>query len=123
MSTPERQIGKITSTFIGFEDHGILSVSLHFDYGSAAQGIGHRCFGSHDESRDPEGWRRGHEMGMDFIRRLLLACGVNQWEKLKGRTVFVTRDWTEIQKIEPLPTERGQPFDIVEWADSFKVPA
>lgn len=119
-SIGEQKIAKIESTFIGFEDHGLLSVSLGFDYGGSGQGIGHRVFGSSDESRDPEGWRRGHEMGMDFIRRLLLACGVNQWERLKGRTVLVTGDWTSITGIAPLPTERGEMFDIAAWAEEWK---
>lgn len=120
MVTPEQKIAKVRSSFIGFEDHGILSVSLDFDYGGAGQGIAHRCFGSSDESRDPDGWKVGHEMGMDFIRRLLLAFGVDRWDKIVGRTVLVTASWSEIHRIDPLPTEKGEPLDIDAWAADFK---
>jgi hypothetical protein len=118
--TSEQRIAKVRSMVLGFEDHGILTATVDFDYGGAGQGIGARCFGSHDESRDPEGWRRGHEMGMDFVRRLLLACGVSEWDRLKGRTVMVTCTYSEILRIDPLPTEGGEPFDIEAWADSWK---
>lgn len=112
------QIAKITDSFIGFEDHGLLTVSLTFDYGGSMQGIGHRAFGSSSED-DSSKWRLPHEMGMDFIRRLLLACGVSEWSAITGRTVFVTSDWTKVYRVEPLPTENGAAFDIDEWAESF----
>lgn len=114
----EQRIAKIDSSFIGFEDHGLLTVTLGFDYGSSHQGIGGRAFGSMTED-EPEKWQLGHEMGMDFIRRLLLACGVDQWERIKGRTVFVTCDWSNVYRIDPLPTEKGEAFDIEAWAESF----
>lgn len=120
MSDFEEKIAKVTSSFIGFEDHGLLSVSLTFDYGGSSQGIGHRAFGSSSEETDEaDKWRLAHEMGMDFVRRLMLACGVETWESIKGRTVLVTCSWTEITRIAPLPTERGVPFDISDWVESY----
>lgn len=113
----EQRIAKIESTFLGFEDHGILTAFVRFDYGGAGQALGPRCFGSTNEGDEPEKWWDGHAAGMDFIRRVLLACGVDQWEHLKGRTVLVTATYTEIQRIDPLPTERGEPFDITAWAE------
>lgn len=115
----EKRIAKIESSFIGFEDHGLLTASLTFNYGGSGQSIAHRIFGAADETHEPEGWHRGHEMGMDFIRRLLLACGVNSWERIVGRTVLVTGDWSNVFVVEPLPTERGKAFDIAAWADEW----
>lgn len=122
MSDTKQKIGKIIGSFIGFEDHGLLSVSLTFDYGGSVQGIGHRGFGSASEEtgKDPDAWRLPHEMGMDFIRRLLLACGVSEWERIVGRMVFVTADWTSIKRIDPLPTEKGRAFDIEDWVESYE---
>lgn len=117
----EQQIAKITDTFLGFEDHGLLTASVTLTYGGASQSIGHRCFGSVDESRSD--WSRSHERGMDFVRRLLLACGVNRWEQLKGRTVLVTATHCEVQRVDPLPTEHGESFDIVAWAKEAKADA
>lgn len=121
--TPEKQIAKAKSTFIGFEDHGLLSVSIEFDYGGGGQSIALRPFGCRDESKDPDAWRRSHEMGMDLIRRLLLVFGVERWEQIPGKTVFVTATWSEIQKIEPLPTEMGLALDLIDWAKSYEVMA
>lgn len=116
MAYYEQKIAKITDTFLGFEDHGILTAFVTFDYGSSGQSLGPRSFGSQDESRDPDGWEEAHASGMDYVRRLLLACGVDRWEQLKGRTVLVTASHTDIARVEPLPTERGKTFDIGEWA-------
>jgi hypothetical protein len=118
MSDTEQKIAKARSTFIGFEDHGFLTATVDFDYGGAGQGLGGRAFGSMNE--EDGRWANGHAMGMDYIRRLLLAFGVDSWEQIRGRTVLVTCTWTEIQRIDPLPTEKGEPFDIVEWAESWK---
>ena len=120
MSDFEQKIAKVRRAYIGFEDHGFLTVTLDFDYGGAGQGLGSRAFGLDSEKpADRDKWRDGHAMGMDCIRRLLLACGVESWDRIVGRTVLVTANWTEITRIDPLPTETGTPFDIREWVDSY----
>ena len=35
-----KQIAKIESTHLGYEDHGILTAHLYVDYGGSHQGIG-----------------------------------------------------------------------------------
>ena len=112
----EQRIAKVVDSFIGFEDHGWLSVSLTFDYGSARQGLAHRIFGSASEDPSKSKWDAAHAGGMDYLRRLLLALGVDRWEQVKGRTVLVTCDHTSIDRIDPLPTEHGKAFDIAAWA-------
>ena len=121
--TYEAQIGKIESTMLGVEDHGILTAVLMFDLGTSGQGtpghaldgmVKHTRFAGKYDDGSGEHSRVGSAYGMEFIRRLLLACGVDRWEQLRGRTVFVLRDEGDpfgyIKGIRPLPTEGGQEF-------------
>lgn len=108
-------IAKIESTFLGIEDHGIFTAYLYVDYSrGSGQGIGGYSLDDYDPERKE---RIGTGYGMEWIRRVLLACGVDSWEKLAGRTVFILK--TEAQDrigssgalgIRPLPTERGTEF-------------
>jgi hypothetical protein len=109
------QIGKITSTYLGIEDHGIMTCYLNMDLGSSVQGVG--GYGLDSPQRDENDefiGRVGTAYGCEFIRRILKACGVDTWEKLPGRTVFVIREsdrWgSKVLGIKPLPTERGEEF-------------
>ena len=121
--TYEAQIAKVESTMLGVEDHGLLTAVLMFDLGTSAQGTpGYaldgmvkrtRFAGKYDDGSGEHG-RVGSAYGMEFVRRLLMACGVDRWEQLPGRTVFVLRDagdpYGYIKGIRPLPTERGKEF-------------
>ena len=96
------QIAKINSTFLGIEDHGIFSINIDFDYGGSAQGTGH--YGVEGEAC------------AKFVQGMIRACGVSQWEHLKGRTIYVLREndaWNaKIVGFRPLPTENGTEFLI-----------
>lgn len=92
------EIGKIASTRLGLEDHGIPTFSLEFGLGGGSvQGFG---------GYDLRFW------GTDILFAILRACNVSQWEALKGRTVYVLRDEPRglIRGLKPLPTERGTGF-------------
>jgi hypothetical protein len=131
----DTEIAKAKSTMLGVEDHGILSATVEFDYGGSRQGIPGYTFdtpvkytsfkgkyhdgstisyGEHYGDLDLENGRVGTAYGMEFIRRLLLAFGVDQWEHIVGRTVFVLKDkgdrYGYIKGIRPLPTEGGREF-------------
>ena len=98
-----KKITKIESTMLGFQDHGIFTATLFMDYGGSGQGVGGYVMGTHS----------------GFITRVLKACGVDKWEALKGRTVFVlTEDesWNaRVIGIAPLPTEIGEQFLFADW--------
>jgi hypothetical protein len=101
-----REIARIERTHLGFEDHGILTGFLHVTYGSAAQGIG--------------GYDITTVAGY-YIKHTLKACGVDAWEKLPGRTIYVLTDANRrVVGIENLPTERGERFL---FADVFGEPS
>jgi hypothetical protein len=91
-----REIAKIERTYLGFEDHGILTGMLHVNYGAAGQGIGGYTIKS---------------VAGDYLHRTIKACGVNAWEELTGRTIYVLTDASRrVVGIENLPTERGERF-------------
>lgn len=72
----EAEIGTIHNTFIGIEDHGILGMNIDFDFGGVRQGTGVYYLSSVYEQ----------------IPSILSVCGVQEWEKLKGRSCYVLRD-------------------------------
>lgn len=121
---PHKRIGKIERTFLGYEDHGILTAWLHFTFGPSAQGFGGYFLDEQiGRTGDGDTFRRGTAAGMDFVARCLGAAGVDGWEKLKGRTLFVlyaTDGWNERPiGIAPLPTEPGVIFLIEDWQKAF----
>lgn len=101
-----KRIAKITSTMLGFEDHGMFTAVIDVTYGGSGQGVGFLALGSRDT--------KATALSGEYIRRVLRAVGVDHWEKLKGRTVYVlTEDakWaSKVIGIENLPTEGGERF-------------
>ena len=101
-----REIARIESTMLGFEDHGILTCYLTLNFGNSMQGAGGY------DLRPANG-----PCAAEWIERILKACDVQRWELLKGRTVYALRDKTRrVVGIEPLPTENGTRFLFVEAA-------
>jgi hypothetical protein len=109
-----REIGKVTDTELGWESHGILTVYLRMDYGHSGQSIGGYCLDKPIHEDGAFKGRIGSAYGMEFVRRLIKACGVEKWEDVKGRTVFVLRESDRLNAkvlgVENLPTERGERF-------------
>jgi hypothetical protein len=125
-----KDIAKITSTALGYEDHGILSCVLIVDYGGSGQGVGGYALDTPIRDANDKFLRReGTAFGMEFVARIIRACGVDEWEDVKGRTIFVLQDLEEGQVawgnskvlgIENLPTERGEQFIFQDLVDEFK---
>lgn len=97
------QIAKITATHLGWEDHGIFSLALSFDYGGGSQGLGPINLGKGD-----------YDVAGEMIQAVMKAAGVREWGKLVGRTVYALRDGSDysamIRGMAPLPTEGGEGF-------------
>lgn len=116
-----RSVAKVERTTLGYEDHGILTCFLHLSYGTGgAQGAGGYALDEYDKTLER---RVGTAYGCEFLIRLMRACGVDEWSKLKGRTVYAVRDGdgfgATVIGIEPLPTEPGEAFmfaDLKEMA-------
>lgn len=101
------RIAKIKDTFLGVEDHGIFTAVLTLDYGGSVQGAGNRRLDRYDAD---SGETVGTADGLEEIMRIVEACGVVSWEKVKGRTVLALIDGGIVVGIKPLPTESGRAF-------------
>ena len=96
------QIAKITETFIGYEDHGHLTIILRLNYGGTSQGAGNYDLGTRafDSKGELDRWIKG----------CLRACGVDEWNKIRGRTIMALSEEGLVRAIKPLPTESGSVF-------------
>ena len=103
------KIAKIERVSLGYEDHGIFTCMLHLDFGGSGQGAGGYALDAFDEE---SGQRRGTAYGMEWIIRVMRACGVDEWSDVKGKTVLCLYepDGYFPVGIKPLPTERGEQF-------------
>lgn len=88
---------KITSTMLGIEDHGVLTVYLTLDYGGAGQGFGgHVLDGPYDEATK----RRADSAAFAlYVRRVMEVVGVNSWEALKGQFCRVRQSHSKVHAI------------------------
>jgi hypothetical protein len=87
-----KQLGIIEGTELGVEDHGVLSFWLHVNFGGAGQGFGGYALDEpHGRGSGFKG-RHGTAFGCEVILRVLGAVGVEKWEDLKGKEIWVYRD-------------------------------
>lgn len=94
MSEVEIKNAIIESTTMSIERG--LSLWLHLNYGGAVQGFGGYVL------HCPKGWANhkiespyaGH-----FITRVLEVAGVEEWDKLKGKTIRVKSDYGGVYAI------------------------
>lgn len=100
--TRDREIknAKITSTTLGTEDHGIVSMFVHLDYSGSGQGFGGFCLDTPIEDASGKFLRReGTAWGMEFIMRVLATVGVERWEQLPGKYVRADAEWGTVHRI------------------------
>jgi hypothetical protein len=122
------QIAKIRNVQLGWESHGIFTCQIDLDYGGSGQGAGGYSLDGprHDENGKFLG-RVGTAYGMEWIIRLMRACGVEDFAQVKGCTVIALREdgyGGMVYGIKPLPTESGEPFMFNELAAEYEgVPA
>ena len=90
----ERVNGTIEKAFLGFEDHGILTISLRL----VLSGGTYQHFGGYMLFHY-KGWQEGQAAGNYagfWIQRVLDTVGVTSWDQLVGQHVRVGRDKNRI---------------------------
>jgi hypothetical protein len=118
-----KQIAKIESATLGFEDHGILTAMIHLDYGCLEQTIGGFAMSTVDE---PEKRAIATPRAMDFVIRVLRACGAQHWGQLPGRTIYALFEGDHMPLntmpigIENLPFNHGETFMFDEWQSDVR---
>lgn len=76
---------RIGSTFLGREDHGILTFNLELNYCSSSfQGFGSYALDEYDQDKKE---RVATAYGLECIIEILRVVGVDSWEKLSGKHV------------------------------------
>lgn len=127
-----KQICKIENTSLGFEHGFLFTAMVHVTYGCVVQGVGGFALGLYEERQGgavrpvDRAIVRPTKCASEFIMRVLVACGVDHWERLKGRTIYALfpgeqREAGDIPNnmmpigIGPLPTERGEDFLFEPW--------
>jgi hypothetical protein len=103
-----RQIrnARITSTFLGDEDHGIPTFYLQLDYGGSSQ-----AFGGYDL----------RFFGYPILQEVIKIVGVESWEKLPGKHLRADADWGKVHRIGNLLSDEW--LDPSALADAMKAAA
>lgn len=91
------KLARIKSAFLGREDHGILTAYVHLEYADPGGKIGSsgQGFGGYDLRSNLAG---------PFIARTLSAVGVNKWDDLAGKMVWVDSNNAKVHAIKGLDT-------------------
>ena len=103
---------RIGRTFLGMEDHGIFTFTLHLDYDGSGQGFGQHTL---DEPIKKDGkflGRVGTAVGMDSIMKVLETLGVESWEKLPGTYLRADSDFGCVYRIGHITKDNW--FDLKE---------
>ena len=77
---------KITKTFLGREDHGILTCYLTVEGYGFGVSIGGYCLDKYDEHKKK---RVAFYKSFELIDRILEVVGANSWEELQGKYIRV----------------------------------
>ena len=99
----ETKNAKITSTMLGYEDHGILSCMLYLSYGGSGQGFGGYCLDSYDKEKEKR--IATIHCGV-WIAEILKIVGVEKWEDLKGQHIRVRSEHGKVHSIGNLLEDR-----------------
>lgn len=115
-ATQTERIAKARSTFLGIEDHGIFTGVIDLDYGGSGQGAGTLALDYMDSDSDKRA-----ESTPGGVHRWVVGClrafGVDQWEKIPGRTVIAIIEGGMVRGLKPLPTEPGGIFMFSEVSE------
>ena len=76
----EKRPCKVVSTYLGFEDHGLVLVQVDVDFGTSRQ--------SFQASYSPHVRHNEAKNLFDAITGIFRAFNVDRWEKLPGRSAF-----------------------------------
>lgn len=95
MEELETKNAVIESATITNDDHGCLSAWLYLNYGSGEQAFGGYALYL------PDGWKHHQILSHagHFIWRCMAIAEVNEWGKLKGKTIRVKANHCHVEAI------------------------
>lgn len=118
-----RELGQIVDAIIRKEE-GLLQFCIDFDFGGTGQ-LFIRTLDDYDKKEEE---RVGTAFGCECIMRILEAVGVESWDELKGKEMWVIRDKEERGAMDEMiigmeaPRYRksaGRPFYIQELTNKY----
>jgi len=114
-----KELGIVKSTHLGWEDHGIFSFMIDFDFGGTGQGFGNYSLDTFDKIQDK---RVGTAFGLAIIMKILEVAKVNKWEDLVGRELYVIRDEPMgfIRGLEAPKYRGGKRFRVDELIEEYQ---
>ena len=80
---------QIKSTFLGYGDHGCLTIYLHLEQGCSRQSFGGYALDGYNNYTNKREERM--KCGL-WIQRILEVVGVKTWDELVGKYVRVIED-------------------------------
>lgn len=92
----EIQNAKISDTRLGYEDHGILTVSLTTESDPFTQGFGGYALDSYRKDKEE---RVGTEYGMQFVISIMRTLEVENWEDVRGQLIRIDKSHNKIHGI------------------------
>lgn len=82
MANPEIFNAKIVDTFLGIEDHGLLTFYLFCEFDNSRCAFGGCSFGAMREYVN-------YPFTSELLMRVINTVGVSSWEELKGQLIRV----------------------------------
>jgi hypothetical protein len=100
--TIEERTARITSTMLGYEEyHGVLTSMITMEWSGGGQGFG--------------GYALGGPFTDWYIRGVLKAAGVKQWEDLKGQHVRIRHGHSMLYAIGNINNDPLADRIVGEW--------
>lgn len=95
------EVMRIKNTRLGIEDHGICTAYLHCKGNGVGTGVG--GYSLDDKPSEHFGGRRiGSAYGLDWIMEVCKTIGVEAWEDLPGKAIYILYDkpghWGQVAK-------------------------
>lgn len=84
----QAELASVESTHLGYEDHGIGTAILTFTGPGWRQANEPRGLSDYDKETKRQ---RGTAYGFDVVLRVIEVLGVDAWEKIAGKRVYVLR--------------------------------
>lgn len=100
------ELGKIKSTSLGFEDHGIFTSYLQLDFSGYGQGFGGYGLDDYNKQTDE---RVSHDALYHWMTNVMRIVSVDEWEKVAGKLVYALRNepYGKIIGIASVPAVTG----------------
>lgn len=86
---------RVEDTYLGYEDHGFLTASLHLDIlDGGGVSFGFYALGVRSEEWPYKAWGRSEYLRL-WVDKLMDVCGTGKWEKIPGAKIYVLFDGEE----------------------------